>query len=54
MLDGDLPNAEEPPKWIKVGRRARIIITQVSSPYKFWFLTTAAMIELKEMMKSLG
>lgn len=53
MLNGDLPNVETPQKWVKVGRRARIVITQVSSPYKFWFLTTTAMDELKEMMKSL-
>lgn len=53
MLDGDLPNIEPRQKWVKVGRRARIVITQVSSPYKFWFLTTTAMDELKEMMKSL-
>lgn len=52
MLDGDLPPEGEQPNWIKVGR-SKIVVTQVSSPYKFWFMSTSALSDLNDMMKSL-
>lgn len=52
MLSGDLPCAQRE-KWMKVNRCSRICVTQVSSPYKFWFQTETAVEKLKESMKGL-